>query len=51
MPGPFDPIFHKSEAARSFLHIFTAFLNLWQTRNFRGSLDRVLARVESTAVC
>jgi len=45
--GPLDPVFHRSEAARSFLHIFTAFLNLRQTQDFGNSLDRVLARAES----
>jgi hypothetical protein len=43
--GPLDPIFRQSEAARSFLHIFTSLLNLWQTCDFRASLDRVLARM------
>ena len=44
--GPRDPVFRRSEAARSFLHVFTALLNLWQTHDFRVSLDRVLARLE-----
>jgi len=43
--GPLDPVFTKSEAARSFLHIFTSFLNLWQFRGLGSSLDRVLARL------
>jgi hypothetical protein len=45
--GPLDPVFRKSEAARSFLHIFTAFLNLWQSHDFGASLNRVLERVDS----
>ncbi len=42
--GPADPIFRKSEQARNFLHIFTNFLNLWQTHDFGASLDRMLER-------
>jgi hypothetical protein len=42
--GPRDPIFRKSEQARNFLHIFTNFLNLWQTHDFGASLDQLLAR-------
>jgi hypothetical protein len=41
--GPQDPVFGRSEAARSFLHVFTAWLNLWARRDFGASLDRVLA--------
>jgi hypothetical protein len=43
--GPADPIFRKSEQARNFLHIFTNFLNLWQTHDFGASLDRMLERL------
>ena len=32
--GPLDPVLHKNEVARGFLHVFTAFLNLWQTHDF-----------------
>ena len=42
--GPLDPVFRKQESARSFLHIFTIFLNLWQAHDFGASLDLVLAR-------
>jgi hypothetical protein len=42
--GPLDPVFSKQESARSFLHIFTVFLNLWQAHDFGASLDLVLAR-------
>lgn len=42
--GPLDPIFRKSETARSQLHIMTTMLNLWQTRDLGASLDRVLQR-------
>jgi hypothetical protein len=41
---PLDPILHTNETVRSFLHVFTAFLNLWQTQDFGSSLDRLLAR-------
>ena len=43
-PGPLDPVLHKNEVARSFLHVFTAFLNLWETHDFGASLDRLLER-------
>jgi hypothetical protein len=42
--GPLDPVFKKNESARSFLHIFTIFLNLWKTHDFGASLDLVLTR-------
>jgi hypothetical protein len=42
--GPLDPVLRKNETARSFLHVFTAFLNLWQTHDFGASLDRLLER-------
>jgi len=42
--GPLDPIMHKNEMARSFLHVFTVFLYIWQTQDFGASLDRVLNR-------
>jgi hypothetical protein len=41
--GPHDPVFHKSERARNQLHILTNLLNLWRTRDFGASLDRMLA--------
>jgi hypothetical protein len=40
--SPLDPVFRKDGVARGFLHVFTAFLNLWQTRDFEASLDRLL---------
>jgi hypothetical protein len=40
--SPLDPIMHKNEMARSFLHVFTAFLNLWQKQDFGAALDKVL---------
>ena len=40
--SPLDPLLHKNEVARSFLHVFTAFLNLWQKHDFGASLDRML---------
>jgi len=45
--GPLDPVLRKSEVARGFLHVFTAFLNLWETHDFGASLERLLARVAS----
>jgi hypothetical protein len=44
--GPLDPIFNQDEVARGFLHVFTAFLNLWQTHDFGASLDRMLSNQE-----
>lgn len=43
--GPLDPVLHKNEVARGFLHVFTAFLNLWQTHDFGERLDQLLERV------
>ena len=40
-----DPVFARSEPARSFLHVFTAFMNLWEIHDFGASLDLVLARM------
>ena len=42
--GPLDSILHKNEIARSFLHVFTAFLNLWDTHDFGASLDVLLEK-------
>lgn len=42
--GPLDPILRKDEIARCFLHVFTTFLNLWESHDFGASLDRVLER-------
>jgi hypothetical protein len=42
--GTLDPIFRKNETARNQLHIMTAMLNYWQTRDFGASLDRLLQR-------
>ena len=44
--GPLDPVFRRSEAARSFLHVFTVFLNLWETHDLGASLDIVLDRTQ-----
>jgi hypothetical protein len=41
--GPLDPLLHKNEVARGFLHVFTAFLNLWHAHDFGASLDQLLA--------
>jgi hypothetical protein len=48
--GPLDPIFRKDEVARSFLHVFTVFLNLWQRHGLGASLDRVLSRSRQVAL-
>jgi hypothetical protein len=42
--SPLDSIMHRDEIARSFLHVFTAFLNRWQTQDFGASLDQLLAQ-------
>jgi hypothetical protein len=43
--GPLDPVFLKDDVARGFLHVFTAFLHLWQRHDFGACLDRLLARI------
>jgi hypothetical protein len=45
--SPLDPVMHQNEMARSFLHVFTAFLNLWQKQDFGAALDRVLVQQRS----
>jgi hypothetical protein len=40
--GPLDPMLRRNDVARNFLHVFTSFLNLWQTHDFANSLDRIL---------
>lgn len=40
--GPLDPVLDKNEVARNFLHVFSAFLNLWERHDFGASLDRML---------
>ena len=42
-----DPVLHRNEVARCFLHVFTAFLNLWGTHDFGASLDLMLEKVGS----
>jgi hypothetical protein len=42
---PLDPVFFKDDVARGFLHVFTAFLYLWQKHDFGASLDRLIRRV------
>ena len=42
--GPLDPMLREDSVVHGFLHVFTVFLNLWQTRDFGASLDRLLAR-------
>jgi hypothetical protein len=49
--GQSDPVFRKSEAARSFLHSFTAMLNYWESRDFSRTVDVARARMgEAVAV-
>lgn len=43
--GPLDPVFLEDDVVRGFLHVFTAFLNLWQRHDFGASLDRLLERL------
>lgn len=40
--GPLDPILFKDEVVRGFLHVFTAFLNVWRHHDIGASLDQVL---------
>jgi hypothetical protein len=42
---PLDPVFAKDDVARGFLHVFAAFLYLWQKHDFGASLDRLIRRV------
>ena len=42
--SPRDPVFRKNQIAHGFLHVFTAFLNLWQRHDFGASLDRLPAQ-------
>jgi hypothetical protein len=42
--GPRDPVFARNESARSFLHVFTSMLNLWQRGDLGACLKRVLGR-------
>ena len=45
-----DPVFHQHEFARSFLHVFLAFLHLWERRDFGASLDW-MQNVQSRKAC
>jgi hypothetical protein len=45
--GPLDPILFRDEVVRGFLHVFTAFLDLWRRHDFGGALDQVLARSDA----
>jgi len=40
--GTLDPIFRENETARNQLHIMTAMLNYWQSRDIGASLERLL---------
>lgn len=40
--SPFDPLMRRNEVARSFLHLFTAFLNVLDKHELDISLDAVL---------
>ena len=44
--GPQDSMVLDNEAARSFLHVFTVLLNLWQSPKFRMNLERTLGRFD-----
>lgn len=46
--GPRDPVFLKDDVVRGFLHVFTAFLHLWQSHDFGARLDQVLGRLATT---
>ena len=45
--GQQDPVFHNHEFVRGFLHVFTAFLYLWETHDFGKSLQRLLDDIGS----
>ena len=45
--GPLDPILFKDDVARGFLHVFTAFLNVWRRHDMQASLNHALARLRS----
>jgi len=49
--GPLDPVFRRSEAARSFLHVFVVLLNLWETYDLGASIDIVLNRIDPLPKC
>jgi hypothetical protein len=40
--GPRDPRLGQDEVVRGFLHVFTAFLSLWERHDFGASLRRML---------
>jgi hypothetical protein len=40
-----DPVFLGDDVARGFLHVFTAFLHLWERHEFGASLDHGLPRM------
>ena len=44
--GPLDSMVVGNEAVRSFLHIFTVLLNLWQSSKFRINLERTLGQFD-----
>ncbi|WP_436016142.1 hypothetical protein [Phenylobacterium sp. LjRoot219] len=48
--GPLDPILFRDEVVRGFLHVFTAFLDLWRRHDFGAALDVVLARAETRQI-
>ena len=41
--SPRDPILQQDKVVQGFLHTFTAALNLWERRDFTGSLERIPA--------
>ena len=41
--SPRDPMLRRDKVVQGFLHTFTAAMNLWQRRDFAGSVDRVQA--------
>jgi hypothetical protein len=43
--GPHDPRIARDSVVHGFLHGFTNFLYLWETRDFGASLDRLLSRI------
>ena len=41
--SPRDPMLQQDKVVQGFLHTFTAALNLWERRDFTGSLERIPA--------
>ena len=49
LTGPGDPRLARDKVVQGFLHTFTACLNLWERRDFGGSLARMLESASSAS--